>query len=247
MTGITVNGVMSDEDFINLLGLDNYCLPIEELRQSEDFMNFLYKHSPSELDLDVDDIVKKCEEKEFQEWLSDDKNNSRFIKHWIHKDEIDKFAKKSIFIEYEGELFKSTDLYYDFEINCKGIDFLRRFIPHLCQKSKCNFETEENWQTFVEKYFLSFSAESMINTYILPDEKAMALLNVPDNSVAFYHYLSSNKVDLKDNNVKIPYITEDDEPCSDYENNRYFYGDEVQSLIQETWLGENIERVKEEI
>ena len=81
MTGMTANGVISDEDFIILMELGDYSLPVDELRQSEAFMDFLYKHSPSSLDVKVDDIVAKCEEANFQKWLAETQNNTRFIKH----------------------------------------------------------------------------------------------------------------------------------------------------------------------
>lgn len=222
MTRMTANGVISDEDFISLMELSDYSLPINELRQSESFMNFLYKHSPSSLDVKVDDIVAKCEEANFQKWLIVPENNTRFIRHWLSEDELNEFAEKKIFIEYEGELFTAGSLYYDFDTNCNGIGFLRRFVPHLCEASRANFEEDENWKTFTDKYFLSFSAASMITDYILSNEDAMALLNVPNNSVAFYRYISLKDVDLKTNSTKVPYITEDGEASTDYTNYRFF-------------------------
>ena len=240
MTGMTANGVISDEDFIILMELGDYSLPVNELRQSESFMNFLYKHSPSSLDVKVDDIVAKCEEANFQKWLADTQNNTRFIKHWLNEKELDKFVKKQIFIEYEGELFTVGNLYYDFNTNCSGIEFLRRFVPHLCDTSRILFEKDDNWKVFVDKYFQPFDATLMITTYILPKEDAMALLNVPNNSVAFYRYLSFKGVDLKINSTKIPYITEDGEPSTDYTNYRYFFNDDAHKLTCEKWLGENV-------
>lgn len=240
MTRMTANGVISDEDFINLMELGNYSLPVDELRQSESFMDFLYKHSPSSLDVKVDGIVEKCEEADFQTWLTDVQNNTQFIKHWLSEEELNKFAKKKIFIEYKGELFTAENLYYDFDTNCSGIGFLRRFIPHLCEASRISFEEEINWNAFADKYFQSFSAASMISTYILSYENAMALLNVPSNSVAFYHYLSVKDVDLKTNSTKIPFITEDGEATTDYTNYRYFFNDDAHNLTCEKWLGENV-------
>lgn len=240
MTRMTANGVISDEDFISLMKFEEYSLPVDELRLSESFMDFLYKHSPSSLDIKVDDIVGKCEETDFQTWLTNSENNTRFIKHWLHEDELNKFAKKKIFIEYEGELFTAGSLYYDFDTNCSGIGFLRRFIPHLCDNSRIVFEGEENWEAFANKYFQSFSASSMITTYILSNEDAMALLNVSKNSVEFYRYLSLKDVDLKTHSQKIPYITEDGVASTDYANYRYFFNDDVHSLTCEKWLGENV-------
>ena len=68
----------------------------------------------------------------------------------------------------------------------------------------------------------------------------MALLNVPNNSVAFYRYLASNDVDLKTNSRKVPYITEDGKPSTDFTNYRYFFNDNAHKLTCEKWLGENI-------
>ena len=240
MTGMTANGVISDEDFVILMELGDYSLPVDELRQSEAFMDFLYKHSPSSLDVEVDAVVEKCEETDFQTWLTVPENNTRFIRHWLSKDELNEFAKKNIFIEYEGDLFTAGSLYYDFDTNCNGIGFLRRFVPHLCEASRANFEEDENWKSFAHKYFLSFSAASMITDYILSNEDAMALLNVPSNSVAFYRYLAVKEVDLKANKTKVPYITEAGGASTDYTNYHYFFNEDAHGLTREKWLGENV-------
>ncbi len=68
----------------------------------------------------------------------------------------------------------------------------------------------------------------------------MALLNVPSNSVAFYHYLAVKEVDLKANKTKIPYITEDGGASTDYTNYHYFFNEEAHGLTREKWLGENV-------
>lgn len=139
----------------------------------------MYKHSPSSLDVKIDAVIKKCEETDFQTWLTVPENNTRFIRHWLSKDDLDEFAKKNIFIEYKGDLFTAGNLYYDFDTNCNSLGFLRRFVPHLCETSKANFEGNENWKSFVDKHFRPFFAASMITDYILSNEDAMTLLNVP--------------------------------------------------------------------
>ena len=240
ITGMTANGVISDEDFIILMELGDYSLPVDELRQSVAFMDFLYKHSPSSLNVKVDAIVKKCEETYFQTWLTVPENNTRFIRHWLSEDELNKFAKKNIFIEYKGDLFTAGSLYYDFDTNGNGIEFLRKFVPHLCEASRVNFEKDEKWKSFADKYFQPFSAASMITDYILSNEDAMALLNVPSNSVAFYRYLAVKEVDLKANKTKIPYITEDGVASTDYTNYHYFFNEDSHGLTREKWLGENV-------
>lgn len=243
MTGMTANGVISDEDFIIFMELGDYALPINELRHSEAFVAFLYKHSPSLLDVKVDTVVNKCEGNDFQTWLTVPENNTRFIRHWLSKNGLNEFAKKKIFIEYEGDLFTAESLYCDFDTNCYGIGFLRRFVPHLCETSRANFEEDENWKSFADKYFRPFFAASMITDYILSNEDAMALLNAPSNSVAFYRYLAENEVDLKDNKTKVPYITEDGDASTDYTNYHYFFSEDAHDLTCEKWLGENVVNV----
>lgn len=243
MTGLTANAIMSDNNFISMMELDDYGLPVPELRQSKAFSDFLYSYSPSELDIKVEDVVEKCENDDFQEWLTGVDNNSRFIKHWLEKDELKKFAKKHIFIEYEGELFVANDLYYDFDTNCKGIEFLCSYIPHLCPASKKYFDTFAEWNTFADKEFQTFSVPEMISTFILDCEDALKLLDNATNSVSFYRYLSDNEVDLKDNSSKVPFITEDGTAIKDYTNYRYFYSGEAHDLTNQTWLGENVVNV----
>lgn len=243
MTMMSASGVIADKDFISLMDLDDYSLPIDELRQSESFMNFLYIYSPPSLDVKVDDIVAKCEEEDFQEWLVDTKNNTRFIRHWLNEKELDKFSDKQIFIEYEGELYTAESLYYDFDTNCSDIGFLRRFIPHLCDSSRIDLEKDDNWEAFANMHFLSFDATSIIEDHILPNDDAMELLNEPNNSVAFFRYLSANDVVPEVIDTKVPYITEDGEPCTDYTNYCYFSNDDAYDLTQEIWMGDNVVNV----
>lgn len=240
MTRMTANGVISDEDFIILMELGDYSLPIDELRQSEAFMDFLYKRSPSILDVKVDAVVKKCEGTDFKKWLTVPEKYTRFIRHWLNTDKLNEFAKKNIFIEYKGDLFTAESLYYDFDTNCNGIEFLRSFVPHLCEASKAIFEEDDNWKSFADKNFRTFSAKSVITDYILSNEDAMALLNVPSNSVAFYRYLAAKKVDLEANKTRIPYITEEGGASTDYTDYLYFFNEDAYGLTREKWLGKNV-------
>lgn len=241
MTGITANSVMSDKDFLNLLELNGRHLPDNELRNSSFFNKFLYKHSPSELDIDIDTIVEKCESEAFQTWLSNVNNNTVFIKHLLKTDVLSKFSSKPIFIEYEGELFSADSIYYDFEENCKGLDFLRSYIPHLCSSTKEALKNEINWDTFSQKYFKPFVAKSMIVDYVIADDEAISLLKNIANSVAFYRYIAEKDVELKkEDSLKIPYMSENGNAITDYMNYRYFYSSDAYSLLQESWIGQNV-------
>ena len=239
MTGLTANGMMSDKDFLTLMEIEDGFLPELELRQSQSFKNFLYKHSPAAFNIKVDDVLGKCENESFQEWLTDSDNNNLFIEHWLKEGELSKFAKKKVFIEYEGELFSADNLYYDFDTNCSGLEFLREYIAHLSPISRTRFEQLEDWESFADQYFNPFDATKMIERYVLPAEGAMELLTDLDNSVAFYQYLAEHDVDLKTNSTKVPYITEDDVHSTDYQCHRYFHSEAAANLTKESWIGEN--------
>ncbi|MCQ4917046.1 hypothetical protein NE451_21470, partial [Bacteroides nordii] len=73
---------------------------------------------------------------------------------------------------------------------------------------------------------------SMITDYILSNEDAMPLLNVPSNSVAFYHYHAVKEVDLKANKTKVQYITEDRGASTDYTNYHYFFNKDPHDLTR---------------
>ncbi len=239
MTGLTANGIMSDKDFLTLMEIKDGFLPELELRQSQSFMDFLYKHSPAEFDIKVDDVLGKCENESFQEWLTNSDNNNPFIEHWLKEGELSKFAKKKVFIEYEGELFSADNLYYDFDTNCSGLEFLREYIAHLSPTSRNRFEKQDDWMSFADEYFNPFDAAKMIERYIIPAEGAMGLLTTLDNSVAFYRYLAGHEVDLKANSSKIPYITEADDYSTDYLCHRFFHSEAAANLTKESWIGEN--------
>lgn len=242
-TYITTYGVMSDNDFLTLLGHKEGYLPIKELRNSESFKEFLYRHSPADYDINFNNVVAKCETEDFQKWLKDFDNNQRFITHCLEKNKLNEFAAKAIFVEYGGGLFSAGNLYYNFEEKCNKIKFLRNYIAHLSPESRKIFETNEKWSSFAEKYFNHFDATKMIERYIVPCDEAIALLNDLDNSILFYHYLTENNVDLKDYSSKIPYITEDGIPCTDYSCYKYLFSDDAYLLSKETWLGDNTIKV----
>lgn len=239
MTGFTEKEVMDDKYFLSLLDKTNCKLPIQELRASESFMSFLYKHSPSELDIKIDHIKKACTNENFQTWLKDIEHNTRFIEHLLDSSELEGFAKKSIFIEYEGGLFVASDLYYDYDTNCSDIDFLKKFVPNLCEQTRLKFSHNEEWTSFVDNHFMDFDASTMISDYIVDNEDAIELLKIADYSVAFFKFVADNEVDLGNDKEKIPYINGDNEASTDYDGLQYFYDEDVYNLSKAEWLGDN--------
>ncbi len=239
LTGITENSVMLDSEFISIMGLSGRSLPIMELRESNNFMDFLYKHSPGTLDVDFDDIKKNCSKDDFQYWLKDSNNNNKFIDHLIAYDKLDAFSSETIFIEYEGELFQASNLYYDFDTYCSGISFLRNYVPHLSETTRSHFNDNEKWHDFAEKTFQDFEPTELVEQYVLNNEDVINLLEEIGNSKCFYEFIAENEVDLSSCSVRIPFIDEDNNIIYGYDRRLYFYDNAAYLLSKSNWLGEN--------
>lgn len=239
-TGMTRDNVMSDADFIQLMNLNEYSLPVQELRESENFMDLLYHYCPSEMDVDYDDIKKNCTDEKFQTWLKDIDNNTKFIKHLLDNNKLRDFVQIPIFVEYEGDLYEADDLYYDFDTNCSGIAFLKTFVPHLCDHTRDAFQTDENWQSFTNDYFKEFDAKNIINDCVIDNEGAISLLESIDNSVSFFRFVTENGVDISDNKEQLPYITENEEVSTDYRGFLFLYNEDAYNTSKEKWLDDNV-------
>lgn len=239
-TGITEKNVMTDADFINLMGMGEKALPIQELRESDKFMSFLYSYSPGNLDIDFDDVKKKCSDEEFQTWLKNIDNNTKFIAHLLEKDELDSFSSESIFIEYENDLFRARDLYFDFDTEGSLIYFMKKFVPHLCEHTRTYFKGNEDWISFADNRFLKFNAQSIVNDCIVDNDNAIELLKTIENSVNFYRFVAEKEVDLSKAKHKLPYFNEDGNPITfdDY-SFLYFYSDSAYQVSKQPWIGKN--------
>ena len=241
LTGMTEKNVISDSDFISLMDLSDYNLPIQELRESDHFKSFLFDHCPSDVDIDFEDVKSRCSNNDFQEWLENPNNNTRFLKHLLDNDELENFATESIFIEYEGDLYKAENLYYDFDSNCSTISFLKIFVPHLCDHTRQNIVDNEKWESFVNgDHFKKFEAGPLIKNHIIGKKDAIALLKEPANSVSFFKFIADNDANIPEIKEKVPFVTEAGDAITDYESRLFFYDDDVYDLSSEVWLGDNV-------
>ena len=238
-TDISKDNVMSDKDFVSLVGLSEHCLPIQELRESSAFKNFLFKHSPGSLTIAFDDIKKKCSDESFMGWLKNDINNNRFINHLLNKGQLENFSSEDIFIEYKGDLFSANDLYYDFDSHCSSISFLRLFIPHLAQSTRDFFEGNALWYEYAKVHFKQFDPNEMLNRYVFECEDAVKLMENISNSMGFFRFVAENDVDLTDKTDKFPYINEDGQAVFGFDGLVYFFDENSYQLSQSKWLGDN--------
>ena len=238
-TGITANGVMADADFISLTSTGCDYLPVRELRASDSFADFIYKHSPVSNDVDFDSIKSVVSDEEFQTWLKDQNNNNRFIEHLLKEEKLDLFSDEFIFIEYEGELFKAGQLYPEFGDDFKRLTCFREFIPHLSEGTQRYMAGKKGWDDFVDSNFLTFDALEVLNDHLFCKETAEStnrLLEVMENSRDFFKYVAENDIEASDLPSDLPFITEDGIVVDGFDRRVYFFNNEGFKLSKETWL-----------
>ncbi|SKC41959.1 hypothetical protein SAMN06298215_0773 [Bacteroidales bacterium WCE2008] len=245
-TGITANGVMADADFISLTATGCDYLPVQELRSSDSFGDFIYKHSPATNDVDFDSIRNVVSDEDFQTWLKVQDNNNKFLEHLLRKGELDSFAEQLIFIEYEGELFKADQLYPEFGDDFKRLKCFRTYIPHLTEETQRFMAEKDGWDDFVDSNFLAFDALEVLNDYLFCGETAETtnkLLEVMDNSREFYKYVAENEIDVNDLPSNLPFITEDGKIVEGFDWRVYFFNNEGYNLSKETWLPDDFVQI----
>ncbi len=247
LTGITEKGVMSDSDFISLMDRIDYYLPIQELRESDSFMEFLWKYCPKEMDVDFSYVKNKCSEDDFQRWLKNSENNTKFLNHLLEESKLDEFKTESIFIEFEGDLYKAQDLYYNFDDKGSSIKFLKKFVPNLCNHTRLSFSNNKEWCSFADNNFLDFDADAIIKDYFAGNEDVIDLLRQPENSVKFYSFVNDSDVDLENIDWNFPYITESGVSTTDYDSYLFFYSQDALQISKEVWLGGNTIQVLSQI
>lgn len=238
-TELTRANIMSDSDFMEIMELSDYYLPIQELRESPSFMSFLYSYSPGDLDIDFTDVKSKCSTEKFREWLKDSANNNRFLGHLLSQKELSKFAKEEIFIEHKGQLLSANRMYYEFDKYCPEIPFLKTFVPHLSEKTRNFFGDNKDWLEFSEGNFIEFEATKLVKSYVVNDEDAVKTIDNLANSLAFFNFIAANNVSLTGIFNKIPYFDEDLIHHYGLDGITYFYDEDAFNLSKEKWLGEN--------
>ena len=248
-SAISLSGILSDDEILSYVdGSGEWTSNPDEffahpdIRGEKYFYTFLTRYRADNMIFSQNMILSLCESEEFNSWLAIEENNHKFLDFLLKNNHLPVFIEKNkkIFIGNNGVLYDAHELYENIDDIKESIPMFEKFIPHLSYHTCQYFSDNVDWQRITEKCFKAFVPSNIITSYILPNKEAMSLLNTAINSVAFYRYLSSQGVDLKENSTMIPYITEDGSASMDYASNRYFFSDEAYVLTHEKWLGNNV-------
>ena len=213
-TGLTASGIMTDEDFIRITG-KNYSLPLKMLRDDNDFTAFLKRYL-KELNCKdniwgFEDLKELCSKPEFQEWLSVQDNNDRFLDFLLTKGKLTEFAQKEIFIK-EGakELRYGKNLYYDVDAYRDDLKNFNEYLPCLSLATRRHFKDNEKWDKAIANQFCIIDCTYVVDNGMMSKENisnTIEKLKDKDTSIHFFKFLAEN-VAFKEQYLSLPFIND---------------------------------------
>lgn len=243
-TGLMSSGIMSDEDFLRIIGSDSY-LPCIELRSDRDFKAFLKRYL-KELDnedniWDFDDMKELCSDTDFQEWLKCQENNNQFLNFLLKKDKLSDFIDAEIFLDADGELHAASELYYDIDCFLPDLESFSNHLCHLSPETRMFFINNKDWNVAVQDEFAEFDADDFVDNILLSHDNeadTKAKLKDKDTSIHFYKFLAEN-VGYSSNYRSLPFIDDKGESIDDFNDKILFFAsEEGRRVCDSEWLSD---------
>lgn len=164
-------------------------LPHPDVRCNENLIRML-KHFDSSIPFGDRDLSQLCFNIDFQDWLSKDDHDYRFLGFLLESGYVMNCWDYKIFLTEDGQIDKADKIYYDLDNFIGDISFLASDLPRLhvalrnrlsdnyntWESNKGRFKTFHDY-TFVKNIFDNFSRYEQ-------------LFSVKENSIHFIHFLS---------------------------------------------------------
>ena len=245
-TGITSSGIISDDDFFNITGL-NGNLPIKVLRNDNSFKNFIRRYI-KEFDCieniwNIDSLKKLCSASDFQEWLKNQENNNKFLNFLLEKGYLEDFLSEEIFIEHKcGELYSANELYYDIDEELKDLSAFSEHISYLSLNTREYFHNNKDWENVIDHQFAEFKGEHFIKETLLNEnwDKTIKALENWNTSFHFYNYIAKNDI-VPDELKNLPFFNDEEtaEIIDDFNDKFVFISSKVgKETCAASWLSQ---------
>lgn len=212
-TGLSISGIMSDDEFRKFTSMEDYYLPLPMLRKDKHFNSFLKRYADDDQIFDKNSLKSLVSNDDFKEWLKDQDNNNKFLNFLLENDYLEDFFDETIFIEEEGgKLFSASDLYYNID---EELNDLSAFSSHLCYlsfKTRNFFKDNEKWDEIIDGQFAEYDSENFINDTLLSEnlDETIKALKEWNTSFHFYSYLAKNSI-VPDDLCSLPFFIDDPE------------------------------------
>jgi len=245
-TGISESGLFTDSELLTFADGEEWTTNPNEffahpdLRGKEHFNAFIEKYHAENMVFGEDQILELCSNESFNEWLSDQSNNNKFLEFLLEHDFLHKFIdnKKEIFIGEDGELYDASEIYYDIDVHLKDLScFAEKYLPRLSTETREYFKDNEDWNLKIAYVFLEFNADDFVDE-VLNDNDMLSLLEDKDNSVSFIHFLAINEIDNA-NLVNLPFFNYNNELVKSYDRLVFFESERGIAVKSSEWLGDS--------
>lgn len=198
-TGFSCTGFLKDEEILSLCGWSDW-FPHPLLRDYDKYSllpgikGFLAKYHDENQEFDVDALHAACDNEEFQEWLSNDVNNEKFISFLLKKGIIDSFSDSPIFLAEGGGLYSPGDLYYELDEYYDDLKPLDEYLVRLSIKTRTAFSKDKKWEAF-RTCFTEFDPDSFVDDVLLDSDNfdnVHTLLKEESASISFMRFLAAH-------------------------------------------------------
>lgn len=197
-TGFSCTGFLKDEEILSLCNWSDW-FPHPLLRDYDKYTllpgikGFLSKYHDENQEFDIDVLHSSCENEVFQEWLSDETNNAKFISFLLKKNIIDSFDDSPIFLAEGGGLYAPEDLYYTLDEYYEDLKPLDEYLVRLSIKTREAFSKDKKWDAF-RTCFKEFDPDAFVDDVLLDNDNfdnVHSLLKEESASVSFMRFLAS--------------------------------------------------------
>ena len=243
-TGLSCSGILKDDEILTLSDWVDW-FPHPLLRDYDKtclkpgIEAFLSRYHHEGQLYDVDILHDSCENEKFQEWLSLQDNNDKFLRFLINKDIIDSFNDSNLFLSESCSLSTPDELYYSVDDYYYYLEALDEYIPRLSLKTRKLFKEESTWESFKDN-FKEFDPDNFVDNVLLDDDNfdnVHEILSNESASISFMTFLSTH-VGYSDSYKNFPFLDQDGTIVDNFKEKPFIFlpSDEAQTIRSKEWI-----------
>lgn len=242
-TGLSSSGIMTDDEFRKFTDMEDFYLPLPILRKDTNFNSFLRRYVSDSQVFDKDEIYNLISNTFFQEWLKDQENNNSFLNFLLEKGYLKDFLDEKIFLEADGGLYSTGELYFDIDKYLADLDAFTDHLYYLSPKTREYFAENSKWDDAISGAFAKFDENKFVDDILLNEdniETTKERLKNFDTSVHFFNFLATY-VGYTDDYKQLPFFNANGNVVESFEDKFvFFHNIEGETLCSSKWL-ENVD------
>ena len=217
-TGLSSSGIITDEEFCKFTRMENSYLPLPMLRTDKNFKSFLERYAADNRKFTKDDLADLVAIEDFQEWLTVQENNNKFLKFLLDNDYLEDLLGEKLFLEDKGSLQTASALYYDVDEYLEDLQAFTNHIYFLSRKTRVHFNGNEKWEKIIDGKFARFDCKNFVDNNLLSRQnknETIEELKDKNTSIHFFKFLAEN-VEFSQAYKNLPYINDEDMPVDSF-------------------------------